>query len=71
MDFILMEKESDIAIIRGLNTGTMYALSKAAGCSEKSGWFIVKRRLDGSVWTEFPRTELEKDVIQALGLNSR
>jgi len=71
MDLILLQKEDDMAIIRGLHTGTMYALSKTAEWSEKSGWFIVKRRLDGSVWTEFPRTELEKDVIQALGLNSR
>jgi len=66
MDLILLQKEDDMAIIRGLHTGTMYALSHSAGI----GWFIVKSKNENGFWTEFPRTKLEPDVVKELGLPS-
>ena len=69
MNLIVIQKENDAAILRGLSTGNCYVVLKSDRPGERSGWFITKQRLDGHKWRKYPRTELERDVADQLGLD--
>lgn len=65
MDFIIMKKENDRVILRGIKTGTYYMAGKMY-----DGWYVVKKREFGRDWISFPRVRLEPNVVQELKLNS-
>ena len=66
MDFVIMQKENDAVILRGLNTGNMYLAAKF-----QDGWYMTKKKISGQDWISFPRTRIEPDVTTALGLEAR
>jgi len=66
MDFVIMQEQGDVVILRGINTGTYYMAGKT-----DNGWYVFKKRQFGEDWISFPRVKFEPNVVQELGLDSR